>query len=771
MSKSRQHETVRCPSLETQTEPDEFFQSAIDLLCTFSLDGYFQRLNPAVERVLGYAIAELVATPVVDLVHPEDRAATLAELDKLAAGIPSVQFENRCRCRDGSYRCLEWTSTPLLAKGIVHAVVRDVTEIGSKQIQRTLQETQERYELVAEISNDGIWDWHLQTGKAYYSPRWQQTLGFEVGEISDRDSEWFDRIHPEDTEQARAALKAYLDGATPTYELEHRLRHKDGSYRWIVSRGVGLHDNSGQPYRMIGSNRDITERKQAEESLRQYTKALQEAHQRLMFHVENSPLAMAEWDSEFRVQYWSQRAEAIFGWQAQEVIGKRPDEWRFIHEEDADFVNCFIAQLLDGRKSQDICQNRNYTKDGSVIHCEWNCSVLRDEAGNLISFLTLVQDVTDRKQTEAALQENAEMLHHFLAHTPASVAMFDREMRYRLVSRRWLEEYDLGNRDIIGKSHYEIFPDIPQRWQEIHQRCLQGAVESCEEDPFVRADGRQEWIRWKINPWKGDRGEISGIIMDTNVITERKQAKEELQRLNEELSRSNRDLEMFAYVASHDLQEPLRAVNSYTQLLARKYQSHLDAKADKYIGYIVEGATRMQQLINDLLEFSRVGTRGKELVPTNCEVILKQVLANLRVAIAESHATITHTPLPTVLGDEIQLIQLLQNLIGNAIKFRREEPPHIHISAARQEKEWLFSVRDNGIGLEPEYFDRIFTIFQRLHSRSEYSGTGIGLAVCKKIVERHGGRIWVESELGVGTTFYFTLNEEFCDRERSCQTC
>jgi PAS domain S-box-containing protein len=349
--------------------------------------------------------------------------------------------------------------------------------------------------------------------------------------------------------------------------------------------------------------------------------------------------------------------------------------------------------------------------------------------------------------------------------------MFDREMRYRLVSRRWLEEYDLGNRDIIGKSHYEIFPDIPQRWQEIHQRCLQGAVESCEEDPFVRADGRQEWIRWKINPWKGDRGEISGIIMDTNVITERKQAKEELQRLNEELSRSNRDLEMFAYVASHDLQEPLRAVNSYTQLLARKYQSHLDAKADKYIGYIVEGATRMQQLINDLLEFSRVGTRGKELVPTNCEVILKQVLANLRVAIAESHATITHTPLPTVLGDEIQLIQLLQNLIGNAIKFRREEPPHIHISAARQEKEWLFSVRDNGIGLEPEYFDRIFTIFQRLHSRSEYSGTGIGLAVCKKIVERHGGRIWVESELGVGTTFYFTLNEEFCDRERSCQTC
>jgi light-regulated signal transduction histidine kinase (bacteriophytochrome) len=217
---------------------------------------------------------------------------------------------------------------------------------------------------------------------------------------------------------------------------------------------------------------------------------------------------------------------------------------------------------------------------------------------------------------------------------------------------------------------------------------------------------------------------------------------------------------MFAYVASHDLQEPLRAVNSYTQLLARKYQDRLDAKADKYIGYIVEGATRMQQLINDLLEFSRVGTRGKELVPTDCEVVLNRVLANLSVAIAESHATITRDPLPTVLGDEIQLIQLLQNLIGNAIKFRGEEPPKVHISVKRQEKEWLFSVRDNGIGMEPEYFDRIFTIFQRLHSRSEYPGTGIGLAVCKKIVERHGGRIWVESEPGVGTAFYFTLRRK-----------
>jgi light-regulated signal transduction histidine kinase (bacteriophytochrome) len=210
-------------------------------------------------------------------------------------------------------------------------------------------------------------------------------------------------------------------------------------------------------------------------------------------------------------------------------------------------------------------------------------------------------------------------------------------------------------------------------------------------------------------------------------------------------------------VASHDLQEPLRAINSYTQLLARKYQGNLDAKADKYIGYIVEGATRMQQLINDLLNFSRVGTQAKELEAIACEAVLSKVLSNLKVAIAESRTVVTHDPLPTVMGDEIQLIQLFQNLIGNAVKFRREERLQVHISAVPRENEWVFSISDNGIGMESEYFERIFTLFQRLHSKSEYPGTGIGLAVCKKIVERHQGRIWVESTLGVGSTFHFTI--------------
>ncbi len=240
-------------------------------------------------------------------------------------------------------------------------------------------------------------------------------------------------------------------------------------------------------------------------------------------------------------------------------------------------------------------------------------------------------------------------------------------------------------------------------------------------------------------------------------ITERKGVEKALKKKTEELARSNEDLEQFAYVASHDLQEPLRTVTSYVQLLARRYQGKLDSDADEFIGFAADGAIRMWKLINDLLAYSRVGTQGKELSPTDSEAVLAQSVDDLKVAIKENEALVTHDPLPVVMADRPQFGQLFQNLIGNAIKFRGNEPPRVHVSASRNGNGWTFSVRDNGIGIAEEYSERIFIIFQRLHTRQEYAGTGIGLAICKKIVERHGGRIWVKSEIGKGATFYFIL--------------
>ena len=228
----------------------------------------------------------------------------------------------------------------------------------------------------------------------------------------------------------------------------------------------------------------------------------------------------------------------------------------------------------------------------------------------------------------------------------------------------------------------------------------------------------------------------------------------------DELARSNRDLEQFAYVASHDLQEPLRMVATYTQLLAERYKGKLDADADKYINYAVDGALRMQILVRDLLAFSRVGRQGTEFEPTDCNEVMETVLKNLQAAIADSGARVVYKGLPTLTADGSQLVQVFQNLITNAMKFRGAEPPVIQITAEKKNREWMFSVADNGIGIAPEHVEVVFVIFKRLHTRTEYPGSGIGLSICKKIVEHHGGRIWVESESGHGCTFHFTLPEK-----------
>ena len=231
----------------------------------------------------------------------------------------------------------------------------------------------------------------------------------------------------------------------------------------------------------------------------------------------------------------------------------------------------------------------------------------------------------------------------------------------------------------------------------------------------------------------------------------------ERKKMEKQLRQSNEELEQFAYVASHDLQEPLRMITSYLQLLEKRYKGKLDKSADEFIGFAVDGAVRMQRLISDLLKYSRVGTQKKEFHLVDCESIFQQVLSNLKIIIQENGAQITHDPLPAVLGDDTQLIQLFQNLIGNAVKFRGPDAPVVHVSSEEKAKEWVFCVKDNGIGIDAKFCDRIFKIFQRLHTREEYSGTGIGLAVCKRIIEGHGGRIWIESELGKGTRFYFNL--------------
>ena len=311
--------------------------------------------------------------------------------------------------------------------------------------------------------------------------------------------------------------------------------------------------------------------------------------------------------------------------------------------------------------------------------------------------------------------------------------------------------------ELIGQHQMMLHPphQANEEYSETFKKHLEDSEGHVLETQVITSTGEIKEVAIKANLIHiGDRKLMQGIFRD---ITERKRTEEKLKRYAFELERSNQELQQFAYVASHDLQEPLRMVASYTQLLAKRYQGRLDTDADEFIAYAVDGATRMQVLINDLLTYSRVGTKSKNLKPTDCGSVLERSLDNLKQALEESAAQVTHGPLPTVMADDVQLGQLFQNLIGNAIKFRAEEPPQIHVSAERNEDTWIFSVQDNGIGIDPEFHQRIFVIFQRLHKRGDYPGTGIGLAVCNKIVERHAGRIWVESNAKEGSTFYFTI--------------
>ncbi|MGF1535077.1 MAG: ATP-binding protein [Elainellaceae cyanobacterium] len=367
-------------------------------------------------------------------------------------------------------------------------------------------------------------------------------------------------------------------------------------------------------------------------------------------------------------------------------------------------------------------------------------------------------EVEQRRQAEASLREQENQLRLFVKHAPAAIAMLDTDLRYIVYSHRWLSDYSLGDQNLKGHCHYDIFPKTPDRWKEDHQNCLAGAVLSHDEDSFVREDGQTEWLRWELHPWRTDEGKVGGLIMLTEFITQQKENEQQLETLNKELQRSNKELEHFAYIASHDLQEPLRKIRSYSDLLVRRYRGQLDERADKYVGYITDGTGRMTNLINDLLEYSRMGRGKLQSKPLDLELLLHQVTSDLQAKIEDTQAEI-HVPpsLPTIQGNEVQIRQLLQNLIGNSLKYRSEKAPVIVLDVVPAGEFWQLSISDNGIGISPEFAERIFVVFQRLHLREAYEGTGIGLAVCKRIVEHHGGRIWLEPQVEEGATFHFTL--------------
>lgn len=391
-------------------------------------------------------------------------------------------------------------------------------------------------------------------------------------------------------------------------------------------------------------------------------------------------------------------------------------------------------------------------------------------------YLVQIQDITKRKHVEEVMKEKEEKFTKIFHANPAAIALLKHEGPIIEVNDQFTKLTEFSREEIIGRSSVDlnlVNAEFREKIQEEMQR--KGSIYNLELEIQTKFRGKRTVLNTIENIEINGENRRLSIFID---ITDRKKAEKalkeahdnlelkvqerttELNALIEELKRSNKELQQFAYVTSHDLQEPLRTIASFTQLLERRYKNKLDSDADEFIDYIVEASIRMKQMIQDLLEYSRIGTQGKGFQPVDIEELLKHALANLNNLIEKNHAEITHDNLPTVLADKGQLLKLFQNLINNAIKFKKENKnPKIHISTFKdvEKDEYVFKVTDNGIGMESQYAERIFTIFQRLHTRDEYDGTGIGLAISKRVVEHHEGHIWVESKFGKGSTFYFTI--------------
>jgi PAS domain S-box-containing protein len=499
-----------------------------------------------------------------------------------------------------------------------------------------------------------------------------------------------------------------------------------------------------------------TMRTRAERLAAEMTAALRATEARLQAILDNSPTVVYLKDLEGRYLLVNQRFEKLFRVQRERAAGRTDHE--LFSREEADAFRANDRQVIASRAPMQF--EEVATHDGAPHTYISIKFPLLDDRGTPVAVCGISTDITARKRAEETLARERNILRSLIDNLPDHIYVKDQHCRYVVDNAAHLKFLGADSPEqVIGRSVFDFFPrELAERYFRDDQRVLEsGEALIAREEPITDPAGRQLWVATTKVPLRDASGQIIGLVGISRDITERKRAQEQLQRTAEELARSNADLEQFAWVASHDLQEPLRMVAGYVQLLERRYKGRLDADAEEFIGFAVDGAKRMQTLINDLLAYSRIATRGKPPAPTDAGQALEGALANLKLAIQDCGAAVTRGKLPTVMADPTQLSQLFQNLIGNALKFKGAAPPAIHVDATERNGEWVFAVKDNGIGIEPKDRERIFQLFQRLHGHADYPGTGIGLAVCKKIVERHGGRIWVESEPGRGSTFYFTI--------------
>ncbi len=750
--------------------------SSDDAIVGKTVDGFVTSWNRGAEKLFGYSAAEMEGQSITRIV-PEDRVDEDRRiLAELAAGRQIRHFRTWRVRKDKRRVAVSVTVSPIVdANGRVvgaSKVARDITDQleAEDKLRRTnddlelrvrrrtaeletanaaLREGRAQLEEAQRVAHLGSWSFDVVTGEVQWSAELFRIVGLDPADRPPNYQTQEGMFAPESWSRLTAAIDRSVRSGDG-YELELEVIRPDGQRRWAVARAEAHVGPLGRVDRLTGTFLDIS-------ALHAARVESQRLAARLELATQVGEVGVWEWDVVADSLTWDDTMRRLYG--VAEAL--RYLDWlNAVIPEDRESAAAAVTAALEVPGLKFDHHFRIRRTDGSLRDIHAIGGVERDTDEKPLRMVGLNRDVTRELDTERRLRANEALLGQFVKHAPAAIAMLDDSMRYLQVSDRWRLDYKLDEQSLSGRSHYEVFPDQPASWRAIHERVLAGAVDRCDQAPFPRADGSVEWLRWEVRPWSGPDGSIGGLIMFTQVITEQKNLELELRRGRAELERSNRELEQFAYVASHDLQEPLRAVIGCVQLLEARLGDRLEAKDRELVRHIVDGGARMQRLILDLLAYSRVGSGMVNAAPLALDEALDEALKNLAQIIADSGATLRRSErLPSVRADRGQMVQLFQNLVGNALKYRDvSRAPVVEIAAASGgEQEVRVMVRDNGIGIEPRHHERIFLIFQRLHSRSEYPGTGLGLALCKKIVERHGGNIGVDSRPGQGSTFFFTL--------------
>lgn len=749
--------------------PPDLVSMLSDLLWVCAPDGRSLYLSESWSKYTGKAVDALMGMAWVECIHPDDRAGARALWSGPFDGALSHRAEFRIEgvdggfhwfrshampVRDGSGAVTSWAGSSRDVQDLkeVHerlARANEVLEAHVTERTSALQEVNNQLAIAQSVAHMGSWSFNVASDEVEWSEELFRIVGLDERTAAPNYAAQEKIFAPLSWAKLTAAVGRCIELGEP-YEFELELTRPNNERRTAIARGRAVRDANGAVRQLVGTLHDVTELVVARRTQEQLA-------ERLRLATTSAGVGIWEFTLGADSLLWDRQMYSLYGLEPQPGGIEKRSVWdTSLHPGDHLRATEELRVAIAGGAPFDT-SFRIVRPDGGVRHLRAAAVVIRDVDGVPLRMVGVNWDVTSERVTEMALVESKALLDLFVRHAPVAIAMFDTEMRYLQTSEQWVTDYKLTGQPLIGRSHYEVFPDIPERWKAIHQRVLAGATERCAEDPFPRASGGTVWLQWEARAWHHGDGTVGGLVFFTQDISARKYMEQLLETRKERLERSNKDLEQFAAAASHDLQEPLRAVSGCAQILQTQYKGQLDPAADALIGHIVDGASRMRALITGLLTFSRVSSHGEPFRMTDSAEVCRSALANLSASIEESGAVIEMQSLPEVQADPSQLAQVFQNLIGNALKYRSKAPPVIRISASQNDEDWVFCVQDNGIGIESVYFEKIFALFQRLHTRDEYPGTGIGLALCQKIIERHRGRIWVESNVGHGTIFFFTL--------------